>query len=67
MMKSLRIFGIRVPIIIMRKTSSYKMYMFKANQLCVPCNSLKEHIICELHKGDLSDHVVRDKSKALVE
>ncbi|XP_020704833.1 uncharacterized protein LOC110115805 [Dendrobium catenatum] len=39
-------------------------FLFKANNLCIPNSSYRQHLIKETHYGGLSAHVGRDKTLA---
>ncbi|KAF5796999.1 hypothetical protein HanXRQr2_Chr08g0358431 [Helianthus annuus] len=34
----------------------HKGFLFKSNRLCVPCHSIREVIIREVHEGGLAGH-----------
>lgn len=42
-------------------------YMFQSTQLCISKNSLKEISILDLHFVGLSEHLIQDKTIAIVE
>jgi hypothetical protein len=42
-------------------------YLFKANKLCIPCTSVQDFLVWELHAGGLAEHFGRDKTIEEVE
>uniref|UniRef100_A0A2N9IHN7 Integrase catalytic domain-containing protein n=1 Tax=Fagus sylvatica TaxID=28930 RepID=A0A2N9IHN7_FAGSY len=42
-------------------------YLFKANKLCIPCTSVQDFLMWELHAGGLAEHFGRDKTIEEVE
>ena len=37
-------------------------YLFKTNKLCIPCTSVRDFLVWEVHAGGLSGHFGRDKT-----
>ncbi|PRQ29559.1 putative nucleotidyltransferase, Ribonuclease H [Rosa chinensis] len=42
-------------------------FLFKGTKLCIPCTSVRDFLILELHAGGIAGHFGRDKTIALVE
>ncbi|XP_050387198.1 uncharacterized protein LOC126803432 [Argentina anserina] len=42
-------------------------FLFKGTKLCIPCTSVRDFLILELHAGGIVGHFSRDKTIALVE
>ncbi|XP_058009500.1 uncharacterized protein LOC131183210 [Hevea brasiliensis] len=42
-------------------------YFFKATKLCIPCTSLREFLVWELHVSGLAGYLRKDKTIALVD